>query len=63
MKIKTRRGKPIRYIIVGLLVFLVIFVIFFLGIQFITKTGIFRIPGVVYYDDSLSENEIELLSK
>ena len=63
MKIKTRRGKPIRYIIVGPLVFLAIFVIFFLGIQFITKTGIFRIPGIVYYDDSLSETEIELLNK
>ena len=29
----------------------------FLGIQFFTKTGIFKIPGVVYYDESLSEEE------
>lgn len=25
--------------------------------QFITKTGVFRIPGVVYYDESLSSDE------
>ena len=31
------------------------------GIQFITKTGFFRVPGVVYYDESLSETELEEL--
>ena len=29
----------------------------FIGGQYITKTGLFRIPGVVYYDESLSETE------
>ncbi len=37
--------------------FLVMFLGVFLGVQFITKTGIFRIPGVVYYDESLSSDE------
>ncbi|MBR0479709.1 CapA family protein [Candidatus Saccharibacteria bacterium] len=30
----------------------------FFGGQYITKTGVFRIPGVVYYDESLTEEEI-----
>ena len=34
----------------------------FLGAQWITKTGLFKVPGVVYYDDSLEEDEKELLS-
>ena len=33
----------------------------FLGIQFVTKTGIFAPPGVVYYDESLEESELTLL--
>ncbi len=32
-----------------------------LGVQFFTKTGLFRIPGVVIYDESLNETEIETL--
>ena len=32
-----------------------------IGIMYFTKTGLFRIPGVVIYDESLSEEEIELL--
>ena len=31
--------------------------------QFFTKTGIFRIPGVVYYDESLTEEEKNLLAE
>ena len=33
----------------------------FFGVQWFTKTGIFRVPGVVYYDESLSESELEIL--
>ncbi|MBQ9017931.1 CapA family protein [Candidatus Saccharibacteria bacterium] len=29
----------------------------FFGAQFVTKTGVFRVPGVVYYDDNLTEEE------
>lgn len=33
----------------------------FLGFQYFTKTGIFRVPGVVYYDESLSAEEKAIL--
>lgn len=33
----------------------------FFGIQFFTKTGIFRVPGVVYYDESLKPEELAKL--
>ena len=45
----------------GLAVFIVVFAVAFLGIQFITKTGIFRVPGVVYYDESLKPEELAKL--
>ena len=38
-----------------------IFVGVFFGIQFFTKTGIFRVPGVVKYDESLNETELNEL--
>lgn len=34
----------------------------FFGIQFVTKTGIFKIPGVVYLNDSLSDDEKSILN-
>ena len=44
------------------MIFLVVFGIAFVGIQYITKTGIFKIPGVVRYDeDSLSPEQVALL--
>lgn len=39
------------------LFFIFMFVGVFFGVQFITKTGVFRVPGVVYYDESLSSDE------
>ena len=45
----------------GLLIFLITGVAVFFGIQFFTKTGIFKVPGVVTYDESLSESEIAFL--
>ena len=33
----------------------------FFGIQWFTKTGIFRVPGVVYYDESLNSDELAVL--
>ena len=45
----------------GLVIFAVVFVGAFLGIQFITKTGIFHVPGVVYYDESLTKEELAKL--
>lgn len=33
----------------------------FFGVQWFTKTGVFRIPGVVYYDESLNSDELAKL--
>lgn len=33
----------------------------FFGFQFFTKTGLFRVPGIVYYDDGLNEEELSIL--
>ncbi len=54
---KQNKTKAPFYVIVFLLVFTGVF----LGIQFFTKTGIFKIPGIVYYDEGLGEEEITLL--
>ena len=59
----ARRARRTGKIIVILMVFMVIFVGVFLGVQFFTKTGIFRIPGVVHYDDSLTSDEIATFEK
>lgn len=32
-----------------------------LGVQFITKTGLFHVPGVVYYDENLNTDELATL--
>lgn len=55
-----RRSRGKRFL-VGLGVFVIVAVGAFFGIQFFTKTGIFRIPGVVYYDESLSSEQLEIL--
>ena len=44
-----------------IMVFLIVFVGAFLGVQFFTKTGLFRIPGVVYYGDGLNSDELSIL--
>ena len=43
----------------GVAGFMIVFAAAFFGIQFLTKTGIFHVPGVVVYDESLSEEEKE----
>ena len=45
----------------GLLAFTIVGVGAFFGFQFITKTGIFHVPGVVYYDESLKVDELATL--
>ena len=42
---------------VGVLTFLAIFLLVFFGVQYVTRTGVFRIPGVVYYGDGVSSDE------
>ena len=53
--------KKLRFIILIVFLFAVVATGTVFGVQFITKTGIFRIPGVVYYDETLKEDETELL--
>lgn len=58
-----RRGGPKKKIliaVISLVVFSLVTVGTFFGVQFFTKTGIFKIPGVVYYDESLSDEEIAI---
>ena len=43
--------------------FVIVAVAVFFGVQYFTKTGIFRIPGVVYYDESLTEDEVALFAR
>ena len=47
----------------GVLIVLIVGVGVFFGIQWVTKTGVFKIPGVVKYDESLTEEEITDLKK
>lgn len=56
-----RKRKNLGKIIGGLVLFALMFGGCFLGFQYFTKTGIFRIPGVVHYDDSLNSDELSLL--
>ena len=42
--------------------FVLVFVTVFFGVQFLTKTGVFRIPGVVIYDENLGDELVSELS-
>ena len=57
---KLRRGrKKFIYIII----FVLVAALTFLGVQFFTKTGLFKVYGVVTYDESLTDEEIAALSE
>ena len=58
-----KKQSFLKRFFVGLFCFLIVGAGVFFGVQFFTKTGIFRIPGVVYYDESLTEAEKEELAK
>lgn len=45
----------------GILLFILFFTGCIFGFQFFTKTGVFHVPGVVYYDDSLKGDEVDIL--
>ncbi len=51
-----------RRIWVGIVGFVSVFLAVFFGVQFFTKTGVFKAPGVLTYDESLSEEEIATFS-
>lgn len=58
-----RKGNRAGKIIAGLLIFIIFAAGVFFGVQFFTKTGIFRIPGVVYYGEGLSTDETAKLKE
>jgi poly-gamma-glutamate capsule biosynthesis protein CapA/YwtB (metallophosphatase superfamily) len=51
-----------RNIIISIVCFGIVFVGVFFGVQYFTKTGIFRIPGIVIYDETLNGEEISLFN-
>lgn len=53
----SKANKGGGKIIAFFLFFVIMFVGVFFGVQYFTKTGLFRVPGVVYYDESLSADE------
>ena len=53
----ARKRKLLKSAFGSVFLFILVGAVAFFGVQFITKTGIFKIPGVVYYDESLSEDE------
>lgn len=55
-----RRRRSFSKLILWVVLFAVVFVGAFFGVQYFTKSGIFKIPGVVYYDESLSSSEREI---
>ena len=59
----ARKSNRLKKFLLIFLSFIVMFVGVFFGVQFFTKTGIFRIPGVVYYDESLSSDEQSILKE
>lgn len=59
---KHKKRSSFKRFLLTLFGFIIVGTGVFFGVQYFTKTGIFRIPGVVYYDESLSEGEKELLA-
>ena len=52
---RKKKGGKLKLSLLSLISFFVIFAGTFFGVQFFTKTGIFRIPGVVYMDGPFDE--------
>ncbi len=57
-----KKGGKLKLSIISLVCFLLIFAGTFFGVQFFTKTGIFRIPGVVYIDGPFDDELEQKLS-
>lgn len=55
---RSKRKRRIRRrILIGTFVLILVGVGVFFGMQFVTKTGVFKVPGVVYYGEGLSDEE------
>ena len=55
------KHRRVKNTLMGFFSFVLFFAVMFFGIQYFTKTGFFRIPGVVYYDENLSDDEFAFL--
>ena len=59
-----RKQKRTKLFLLSLIIFLVVFGAAFIGIQFITGTGIFKVPGVVKYEeDRLLPEQVTLIKE
>lgn len=58
--INMKRTKRRRFLW-GIIVVILIGVGVCFGMQWVTKTGVFKVPGVVKYDEALTEGEIQAL--
>ncbi|MBR3248863.1 CapA family protein [Candidatus Saccharibacteria bacterium] len=52
-----RRRSPLMVFVI----LAVVFVAGFFGVQFVTKTGVFHVPGVVYYDGDFADEDLAVL--
>ena len=52
---RKKKGGKLKLSLLSLISFFMIFAGTFFGVQFFTKTGVFRIPGVVYMDGPFDE--------
>lgn len=50
-----QKGNKLKIVLISFFSFVAVGIGTFFGVQFFTKTGIFRIPGVVYYDGPFDE--------
>ena len=52
-----RKTRKLRVAVGVGLGFAIVFVAVFFGVQWFTRSGVFRVPGVVYFDESLTDAE------
>ena len=58
----TRRKRSVvRFFLKRLALFALVFGVVFVGVQYLTKTGLFHQPGVVEYGDGLTEEDLAVL--
>ena len=59
-----RKPKRTKMFLMSVGLFLVVFAVAFVGIQFVTKTGLFKVPGVVRYEeDRLLPEQVTMIQE
>ena len=59
-----RKQHRTKFFLTSIVIFVVVFAVAFFGIQFVTKTGVFHVPGVVRYEeDRLLPGQVELIKQ